>query len=89
MFYERWKRKQNELRLHWGTAIITSQKQKIRHEFNGNEYYDFHGNNVGVKDVSRLSILIKIANAFSTIFFISVCMTSFYYSKKYTTFNDE
>ena len=90
MFYERWKRKQNEYRLFWGTSINTSKNQLIRNEFKGNEYYDFQGHNVGIKDISiNTTLLMKILNLFVVILFIFICMISFYYSKALTEFSPE
>ena len=53
----------------------------MRDEFKGNEKFDFQENNVGLKDVSKFAILVKVANIFIMVFFIWLCVTSFYYTK--------
>lgn len=80
IFQERWKRKQNELRLIWGTSL-TKQKEDIRSEFQGNEEFSHSNNQVNRKDVQKKGLVFKFVNIFIVIFFVGLCVSSFLLTK--------
>ena len=54
IFIERWKRKENELRLVWGTSLQAAQRGEgnIRTEYKGNEQFNLLTKEVDRKDVT-------------------------------------
>jgi hypothetical protein len=81
-FQEFWKRKQNELRLTWGTfEYENTAEPTIRDEFEGNEEFSHSNFQVNRKDTTRFGTLFTILNVFIVILFSSVCVSSFIFSK--------
>jgi hypothetical protein len=87
-FQEYWKRKQNELRLMWGTyEHDMSEEKKIRDEFERNEEFSHTNYEVNRKDTSRFGTVFSIINALIVMIFSGACVTSFVFSK--TLFSGE
>ena len=84
IFTERWKRKQNELRLYWGTLVQTKEAEdKVRTDFQGNEEYSHSNYKVNRKDISSMGRVYTLINFLVVIFFISVSVSSFFLTNQY------
>jgi hypothetical protein len=71
VFIERWRRKSNELRLHFGTLHMeNSFDTHVRPEFIGNEEFSHENFKVNTKDVSRTGRKVLALNLVIQIFFI-------------------
>jgi len=89
-FQEFWKRKQNELRLVWGTFQDEQMtERKIRDEFEGNEEFSHSNYEVNRKDTTRFGTLFTILNIFIVILFSVVCVASFIFSKTLPIFQTD
>ena len=89
IFQERWKRKQNELRLFWGTyesseTAADTIAKKTRDEFLGNEEFSQSNFKVNRKDSSKRGTLFAIFNFFIMVFFVVLCIATFLFIKKYS-----
>lgn len=85
LFQERWKRKQNELRLFWGTyeSSEAAADATIRDEFKGNEEFSQSNFKVNRKDQSSRGTLFAILNFFIMVFFVALCIASFLQTKSF------
>lgn len=84
IFIERWKRKQNELRLVWGTLIEETDEgdSAVLHKsFKGNEEFSHWNFKVNLKDVTRLGVWFKLLNYMISLFFILFSVSSFFLTK--------
>ena len=84
-FEEFWKRKQNELRLIWGTLQQEQDNDEgpLHVQFKGNEEFSYWNYKVNLKNVSSVGIVYRIMNFFVSIFFIFFALTSFFTTKIY------
>lgn len=82
VFIEQWKRKENELKLRWGTIFDDdTQQMEYRDEFIANEEFDFQNDKVNRVDYNKHGSLFKILNGIVMTVLISITIVSFYVSK--------
>jgi hypothetical protein len=85
-FAEFWKRKQNELRLIWGTLQQEQDKSDegpLHIDFKGNEEFSYWNYKVNLKNVSSVGFIYRILNFFVSVSFISFALSSFFTTKIY------
>jgi hypothetical protein len=66
------------MRLIWGVSILDDVEEKIRVEFKGNEQFNPVDHRVNKVDEQSWRISIKILNLFIMLFFMSICISSFF-----------
>jgi len=83
LFQERWKRKQNELRLQWGILLADPKDDdQIQPQFKGNECFSMLNHKVNLKEISNEGLLYRVLNVFIIIAFISISLYSFFTVKE-------
>mgnify|MGYP006103620003 CR=1 FL=1 len=88
-FQERWKRKQNELRLLWGTFEHQDRRNlKVREDFAGNEEFSHINFTVERRKTQQINILYTILSFFVNLFLISICVLSFYLTNSSKAFRE-
>lgn len=81
-FNERWRRKENELKLIWGLYIQeTDDNNKTRDEFIGNEQFSQTSYQIDKKDLSKKKYFFKMLNLWMSMIIIAAsvaCFTALY-----------
>ena len=71
--------------MYWGTLTQnTDQESELRPEFKGNEEFSHSNHRVNRNDDQNRGTLFAILNFLVVTFFVTVCVSSFFFSKQYS-----